>query len=121
MDMCRDKVNHNMVDSKSFKFKSRHANDTDNIGTVNIEITVRLIYLSNFWRTHKMISINCKITFNLTWSVNSIICEKDRETTVAITGTKRHILVVTLSTQDNTKLLQQLKPSFKRISYWNKY
>ena len=52
-----------------------------------------------------MISINCKITFNLTWSANSIICEKDRETTVAITGTKRHILVVTLSTQDNTKLL----------------
>lgn len=68
-----------------------------------------------------MISINCKITFNLTWSANSIICEKDREKTVAITGTKRHILVVTLSTQDNTKLLQQLKPSFKRISYWNKY
>lgn len=74
MDMCRDKVNHNMVDSKSFKFKSRHANYTDNIGTVNIEITVRLIYLSNFWRTLKMISINCKITFNLTWSANSIIC-----------------------------------------------
>ena len=48
MDMCRDKVNHNMVDSKSFKFKSRHANYTDNIGTVNIEITGRLIYLSNF-------------------------------------------------------------------------
>ena len=29
--------------------------------------------------------------------------------------------VVTLSTQDNVKLLQQLKSGFKRIIYWNKY
>ena len=29
--------------------------------------------------------------------------------------------VVTLSTQGNVKLLQQLKSGFKRIIYWNKY
>ena len=29
--------------------------------------------------------------------------------------------MVTLSTQDNAKLLQQLKSVFKRIINWNKY
>ena len=29
--------------------------------------------------------------------------------------------VVTLSTQDDAKLLQQLKPDFKRTINWNKY
>ena len=32
-----------------------------------------------------------------------------------------HVPVVTLSAQDNTKLLQQLKTGFKRIINWNKY
>ena len=29
--------------------------------------------------------------------------------------------MVTLSTQENTKLLQQLKKGFKRVINWNKY
>ena len=39
----------------------------------------------------------------------------------AITDTKRYVPVVTLSTQDNAKLLQQLKSGFKRTINWNKY
>ena len=39
----------------------------------------------------------------------------------AITDTKLYVPVVTLSVQENTKLLQQLKTSFKRIINWNKY
>ena len=35
--------------------------------------------------------------------------------TFAITETKFYVLVVTLSTQDNAKLLKQLKSGFKRI------
>ena len=38
----------------------------------------------------------------------------------ALTDTKRYVPVVTLSTQDNTKL-QQLKTGFKRTINWNKY
>ena len=41
--------------------------------------------------------------------------------TFAITDTKLCVPVVTLSTQDNTKLLQQLKIGFKRIVNWKKY
>ena len=39
----------------------------------------------------------------------------------AITNTKLYIPVVTLLTQDITKLLQQLKPGFKKTINWNKY
>ena len=39
----------------------------------------------------------------------------------AITDTKLYVPVVTLSTQENTKLLQQLKSGFKRVINWNKY
>ena len=39
----------------------------------------------------------------------------------AITGTKPYIPVVPLSSQDNAKLLQQLKSGFKRTINWNKY
>ena len=37
------------------------------------------------------------------------------------TDTKLYVPVVTLSTQDNSKLLHQLKCGFKRIISWNKY
>ena len=51
--------------------------------------------------------INCEINLILTWSANRVISEGNRVTTFAITDTKLYVLVVTLSTQDNTKLLQQ--------------
>ena len=38
-----------------------------------------------------------------------------------IIETKLYVLFVTLSTQDNAKLLQQLKSGFKRTINWNKY
>ena len=38
-----------------------------------------------------------------------------------ITDTKLYVPVVTLSTQENTKFLQQLKSDFKRVINWNKY
>ena len=38
----------------------------------------------------------------------------NQEPTFTITDTKLYIPVVTSSTQDNAKLLKQLKPGFKR-------
>ena len=49
------------------------------------------------------------------------ISERNRITTFAITDTKLYVPVVTLSTQDNTKLLQQLKSGFKRTVNWNNH
>ena len=45
----------------------------------------------------------------------------DQETTFSITDTKLYVPVVTLSTRDNAKLLEQLKSGFKRTINWNKY
>ena len=42
-------------------------------------------------------------------------------TTFLITDTKLYVPVVALSTEDNTKLLNQLKAGFKRTINWNKY
>ena len=44
-----------------------------------------------------------------------------QEPTFTITDTKLYVLVVTLSTQDNVKLLEQLKSGFERTINWNKY
>ena len=38
-----------------------------------------------------------------------------------ITDTKLHVPIVTLSTQDNAKLLQKLKEGFKKSISWKKY
>ena len=85
---------------------------------------VPLKYLSNFWRILEMPLINCEIERILTWSRNSVIISTDvanQIPTFTITETTLHIPVVTLSTQDNTKLLPQLKNGFKRKITWNKY
>ena len=65
--------------------------------------------------------INSEINLELTWSKDCVITDSMGEGKFQITKTKLYVPVVTLSTQDNTKLLQQLKPGLKRIVNWNKY
>ena len=65
--------------------------------------------------------INCGINLILTWSANCVISGMNRAKTFAITNRKRYVSVVTLSTQDNAKLLQQLKSGFTKTFNWNKY
>ena len=45
----------------------------------------------------------------------------DQGATFSMTNTKLYVPVVTLSTQDHAKLLQQLKSGFKRTTNRNKY
>ena len=40
---------------------------------------------------------------------------------IQIADTKLHVLVVTLSKENDKKLLEQLKSGFKRTVKWNKY
>ena len=77
---------------------------------------VPLKYLSNFWRILEMPLINCEINLILTWSANCVIVSTNvanQNETFAITDTKLYVPAVTLSTQDNAKLLRQLKSGFK--------
>ena len=68
--------------------------------------------------------INCEISLQLTCSKKCILAASTAANQVPkfkITGTKLYVTVVTLSTQENIKLLKQLESGFKRTINWNKY
>ena len=68
--------------------------------------------------------INCEINLILNLFEGCFIVDNPidgQEPTFTIANTKLYVLVVTLSTQDNAKLLQTLKSGFKRTINWNKY
>ena len=65
--------------------------------------------------------INCEINLELTWSRDCVITKSTGEGKFKITETKLSVAVVTLSTQDNVKLLQQSRSGFKRTINWNEY
>ena len=119
----------NATDSFNFKTKitgqTAANNNNGNIaGRVDIDIMVPLKYLSNFWRTLEMPLINCELELILDWSASCVIIYTNvanQVHTFTITETMLYVPVVTLSTQDNSKLLPQLKNGFKRTITWNKY
>ena len=75
------------------------------------EIMAPLKYLSNSWRALVMPLINCEICFQLKWSRNSILVAGSaaNNSYFKIFDTKLYIPVAPLSTEDNIKLLRQLK------------
>ena len=78
----------------------------------------------NFCRTLEMSLINFEVELILDWSANCVIIYTNVDNqvpTFTITETNLYVPVVTLSTQDNAKLLPQLKSGFKRTISWNKY
>ena len=118
----KDEPNDCLADSESFKSKVKITGKTPNDGnTKDIEIIVPLKYLSNFRTTLEMALINCEVNLNLTWSKDCAITDSTGEGKFKITETKLYVPVVTLSTQDNAKLLLQLKSGFKRTINMNKY
>ena len=56
----------------------------------------------------------------MTWSEDCGFTNSTGEGKFAITETKLYVPVVTLSTKDNEKLLQQLKSGFKKTINWKK-
>ena len=119
----KDDSDNNLENSESFKFQLKITGNTPNDGNAkDVGIMVPLKYLSNFWRTLEMPIINCQVELILIWSKNCVITNSTSEGKFVITQTKLFVpVVVTLSTQDNVKLLQQLKSGFKRRITWNKY
>ena len=106
-----------------------------------LEIVAPLKHVSNFWRTSDMPLLNCEVFLTLTWSQNCVLTDITTQTartaqqdnparpainaptnaTFQITDTKLYVPVATLSTQNDKKLLEQLKTGFKRTIKWNKY
>ena len=117
----RHEPNNNLANSESFKFKENITGKTPaNDNEKDVEIVVPVKYSSNFWRTLEMSLINCEVNLILTWSSICVITNSTGAGTFEITDTKLYVPVVTLSTKENAKLLQQLKSGFKRVINWNK-
>ena len=103
----------------SNKFKTKITGQTNNNGRIDdVEIMVPLKYLSKFWRTLEMPLINYQVELTLDWSENYVIISTNVANQVpkfTITEANLYVPVVTLSTQDNAKLLPQLKLGFKGL------
>ena len=68
--------------------------------------------------------INCEVELIFTWSLGCVIIYTDAANQIpkfTITEANLYVSIVTLCTQDNAKLLPQLKSGFKRTISWNKY
>ena len=106
----KDEPNNNLADSDSIKSKIKI-----------IVIIVPFKYLSNFWRALEIPLINCEVNLILTWSSTCVITNSTDAGAFTITDAKFYVPVVTLSTQDNAKLLQKLNSDFKSTTNWSKY
>ena len=119
----------NATDSFNFKTKITRQTAADNNngnidGRVDVEIMVALKYLSNFWRAREMPLVNCEVGLILYWLANCVIIYTNianQVSTFTITEPNIYVPLLTLSTQDNAKLLPKLKSRFKRTISWNEY
>ena len=102
--------------------------------TKEVEIAVALKYIGNSWDTLDIPLINREVPSALTWSANCVISSMKKRkatgtnrgdsptnATFKIRDTKLDVPVVTLSAENDKKLLKQLKTGFKRTIKWNKY
>ena len=113
------------VNSSSFKYKvnllGNPADGENNIKKLSVKIVVPLKYLSNFFRSLEMPSINCKVKLNLTWKKECVLSNQAGAAVIYINDTKLYIPVVTLSKEDNKDFVEQQNKGFQRSIYWNEY
>ena len=135
-----------IVNSEAFKYKNKTIGNTYNVNThddgydVNkngmqeVELTIPLKYLGNFWKALNIPLISCEVSLELKWDKNCIITTLEQRdigggnrdnaptgATLAINDCKLYIPAVTLYKDDEIKLLTNLKSGFKREIIWNKY
>ena len=127
LDGDNNNIGYSIKDSKSFDYKTSVTGKLEGniVENDDVKIAVPLKYLSNFWRTLDMPLINCEVSLTLTWSKNCVLTSKatrdkdpDADATNAtfkITECKLYVPLVTLSAENDNKLLEQLKKEFKII------
>ena len=131
-------INISIRGSNSFDYKTKIVGSlaAGELEKDDVEIAIPLQYLGNFWRSLDILLINCEITLTLFWykecvlvgrayrgppaaAANLITSPTDAK--FEITDCKLYVPVVTLSAENNNKLLEQLKSGFRRSIKWNKY
>ena len=134
------------INSNTFKYKNKITGNTYNVnagaqgydvnknGTQKVELAIPLKYLGNFWRALNIPLISCEVSLELKWDKNCIITSLEQRdiggdnrdnaqtgATLAINDCKLYVPEVTLSKDDEIKLLTNLKSGFQREIIWNKY
>ena len=108
--------------------------DANKEGKEDVELVVPLKYLGNFWKTLDMPLINCEVSLVLTWSADCVITSLEKRLVTAAQGDnpevrddsptsatfkikdcKLHVPVVTLSAENDNKLLEHLKAGFLQV------
>ena len=135
-----------VVNSNTFKYKNEIIGNKYNVNagadgydvnknvTQEVELAIPLKCLDNFWRALNIPLISCEVSLELKWHKNCTITSleqrdigggnRDNAPTgaiLAINNCKLYVRSVTLSKDDETKLLTNLKSGFKREIIWNKY
>ena len=135
-----------VVNSNTFKYKNKITGNMYNVdagaqgydvnknGTQEVELAIPSKCLSNFWRALNIPLISCEVSLELKWNKNCVITSLEQRdigggnrdnaptgTTLAINDCKLYVPTVTLSKDDEIKLLTNLKSGFKREIIWNKY
>ena len=135
-----------VINSNTFKYKNKITGNTYNVdagtqgydvnknGTQEIELGIPLKYLGNFWRALNIPLISREVSLELKWDKNCVITSLEQRdigggnrgnaatgATLAINNCKLYVPAVTLSKDDEIKLLTNLKLGFKREIIWNKY
>ena len=134
------------VNSNTFKYKNKIIGKTYDVDagaqgydvnknvTQEVELAIPLKYLGNFWRALNIPSIRCEVSLELKWDKNCVVNSLEQRdigggnrynsptgATLAINDCKLYVPAVTLSKDDEIKLLTNLKSGFKREIIWNKY
>ena len=137
--------NTNVINSSVFEYKNKitgntydvaagaAGHDANRVGKKEIELATPLKYLGNFWRALDILLITCEVSLGLKWNKNCVITSLEEVqidvgppavnvpptgATLAINDCKLYIPVVTLSKDDEIKLLTNLKSG---EIIWNKY
>ena len=136
-----DGVYNNASDGNSFEYKKNirkntrktkkigNEEDTDQppqpaVPVLNVEVTILLKHLRDFWRFPDLPLTNCETEFHLSWAKDCVLMQNYDNVTgtnFMITSTKLYVPVVTLPINDNIKFLENIKQGFKRTISWNKY
>ena len=118
-----------IINSKSFDYKANFMENgvtQNNLTKNNVKIVVPLKYLSSFLRSLNIPWINCEVELILTWFKNCVLIDRSardadynanqrvskidnpENTIFQIAHTKLYVPVVTLSKENDLKLLEQL-------------
>ena len=133
---------HSILDSKSFDYNANFMENGmthDNLTRHDFKIVIPQKHLSNFWRNLNVPLINCEVELIFIWLKNCVLINKSRRDAdydadpivyeihnsekgiFQIADPKLYVPVVTLSKENDIKLLEQLKLGFKKIIKWDKY